>query len=83
MKPSLRALLFLLALCGLLVPAPASAQFEKTVTVKQRDADITIKTNGDVQFVETWVVDFQNGPFTFAFREIPKNKLRDISVLRC
>ena len=66
-------------LCGLVfVPAPASAQSGKTVTVKQRDAEITLQTNGDADFVETWVVDFQGGSFTFAFREIPKNGLRDI-----
>lgn len=77
--PRPRALVFLLALCLLaLVPAPALAQSGKTVTVKQRDADIAIQSNGDAQFVETWVVDFQRGSFTFAFREIPKNKLRDI-----
>jgi len=72
-------LFFLLAVAALsLLPTAARAQTGKRVTVKQRDADITILPNGDAQFVETWVVDFQDGPFTFAFREIPRDKLRDI-----
>lgn len=80
-KPSFRSLLVLFLFGWLLVvpPAPVSAQSGKTVLVKQRDAEITILQNGDVQFVETWVVEFQYGTFTFAFREIPKNKLREIS----
>lgn len=57
---------------------PALAQSVKSVVVEQRDADITILPNGDAQFVETWVVNFRNGSFTFAFREIPTNRLRDI-----
>jgi len=77
MKP--RSLAFLLALVLALVLTPTTlAQSGKTVTVRQRNATITLQSNGDAQFVETWVVDFQNGPFTFAFREIPKNKLRDV-----
>jgi uncharacterized membrane protein YgcG len=63
----------------LLLPASASAQAGRSVVVKQRDAEITILANGDAQFVETWVVDFQRGAFTFAFREIPKNNLREIA----
>lgn len=75
-----RPLFFLLLAVAALVllPTSAFAQTGKRVTVKQRDADITILPNGDAQFVETWVVDFQYGPFTFAFREIPRDRLRDI-----
>lgn len=81
--PRLSSILVFVAFCLLaLVPAPALAQSGRAVVVKQRDADITIQPNGDAQFVETWVVDFQRGSFTFAFREIPKNKLRDIVEFR-
>lgn len=62
----------------LALASAAAAQTGKSVVALERNADITILPNGDARFVETWVVDFQNGPFTFAFREIPKNKLRDI-----
>lgn len=80
MPARFRALLPLLviALVLLLFPAAAPAQSGKSVIVIQRDAEITLETNGDAKFVETWVVDFRNGRFTFAFREIPKNRLRDI-----
>lgn len=73
---------FLLCFIGALLGAPsfAAAQSEKSVVVRERNADITILPNGDLQFVETWVVDFKNGPFTFAFRELPKNKLREIAA---
>lgn len=77
------SILVLVALCLFaFIPAPALAQSGRAVVVKQRDADITIQPNGDAQFVETWVVDFQRAAFTFAFREIPKNKLRDIVEFR-
>ncbi len=72
--------LALLLLAGLSWTAGAvHAQSGKAVVVRQRDADIFLQSNGDAQFVETWVVEFQNGAFTFAFREIPKNRLREIS----
>lgn len=71
--------IFLVGLTATLALASsAAAQTGKRVVALERNADITILPNGDARFVETWVVDFQNGPFTFAFREIPKNKLRDI-----
>ena len=75
---------FVLVAFAILATTPfyARAQSGKTVVVKQRDADITILPNGDTQFVETWVVDFQRGNFTFAFREFPINKVRDIVDMR-
>ncbi|MBI4675773.1 MAG: DUF2207 domain-containing protein [Chloroflexi bacterium] len=79
MKNYLRAFCIVLVLGALaFLPTRALAQLGKRVTVNQRDADVTLLPNGDVQFVETWVVDFQYGSFTFAFREIPRGKLRDI-----
>lgn len=79
MPACLRALFLLLLFVALpLLPSAASAQSGKSVVVRQRDAEITIQPNGDADFVETWVVNFRNGSFTFAFREIPKNRLSDI-----
>lgn len=74
--------LHLLILCALgvflaLCPS-ALAQSGKSVVLRQRDTDMTIQPNGEAQLVETWVVNFHNGAFTFAFREIPKHNLRDI-----
>lgn len=80
MKNPLRIFLGALIVCALALLTPSAfAQSGKQVVVKQRDADITILQNGDLQFVESWVVDFQNGSFTFAFREIPKDRLREIA----
>jgi len=51
----------------------------KSVDVLRRDGEITILANGDVQVVETWEVRFIGGPFHYAFREIPLNKVEDIT----
>ncbi len=72
-------LLWLGILAALLVPSSAFAQSGKQVVVRQRDADITILPNGDLQCVETWVVDFQRGSFTFAFREFSTDRLNEIT----
>ncbi len=81
---SIARIFFVLVAFALFATTPlyARAQSGKAVVVNRRDADITILPNGDVQFVETWVVDFQRGGFTFAFREIPINRLRDIVAIR-
>jgi len=39
---------------------PTQAQ-SKSVIVPRRDIDITVQKNGDVQFNETWRVDFIGG----------------------
>lgn len=51
--------------------APTTAAQVKQVAVTSRDADVTIESNGDVSFAETWVVNFTGGPFSYAFRSIP------------
>lgn len=54
------------------VPIPPSptptATPAKTAEFARRDGDITILSNGDVQFVETWEVKFTGGPFHSAHR---------------
>lgn len=76
MKPS-RLLLPLLFLFILLTTSVALAQ-DRSVIVQRRDADMTINTDGSVNVVETWVVDFQGGPFRFAFRTIPFNRITSL-----
>ncbi len=61
--------------------SPVAAQ-SKSVVVQRRDADMTILTNGDVQVIETWQVQFSGGPFTSAFRSIPLNKVTSIDGWR-
>ena len=75
MKPS-RLLLLVFFLFALFVQ-PAAAQ-DRSVVVQRRDADMTINTDGTVNVVETWIVDFQGGPFRFAFRTIPFNRFSSL-----
>jgi uncharacterized membrane protein YgcG len=75
-----RTILSLVALLCVLGPAlasPALAQ-DRSVTVERRDGVMTIARDGTVQVVETWKVHFYGGPFRFAFRSIPLNKVDDI-----
>ncbi len=51
---------------------------DRSVVVQRRDAEMTINTDGSVAVVETWGVDFQGGPFRFAFRTIPFNKISSL-----
>lgn len=76
MKPS-RLLLLVFFLFALL-PLQANAQ-DRSVIVQRRDADMTINSDGSVNVVETWVVDFQGGPFRFAFRTIPFNRISSLT----
>ncbi len=71
----LRLSLALVVFLALLALAPAAQAQSKSVTVLRRDADITILDSGDVLVRETWEVQFHGGPFRFAFRSIPLNKV--------
>src|SRR5919199_1310350 len=73
------ALLFLIFLVAIATDT-AQAQ-SKSVVVARRDGDVTIRSNGDMDFVETWQVNFIGGPFRFAFRGIPLDRLEGITNL--
>ncbi|MDQ5853521.1 MAG: DUF2207 domain-containing protein [Chloroflexota bacterium] len=70
-----------LLLCLFVGSVPALAQ-SRSVEVERRDARITIQPSGDVRFVETWEVNFIGGPFRFAFRSIPLDRVTDITDWR-
>jgi hypothetical protein len=75
----LALLVLILGLLTLILVQPARAGSGR-VTVDRRDAVVDILSNGDVQFVETWEVQFSGAhDFTFAFRDIPLNKATGIS----
>ncbi len=79
--------LALAVLLGLGGAAPArmtspAAPTSKSVLVAERNGDFTILPNGDVQVVETWVVVFHGGPFHYAFRSIPYDRLERVSDWR-
>jgi len=75
----------MVALILALLPRQAVAQTnnapsQRWVKVSGRDGDITIMPNGDVRVVETWRVQFHGTPaYTYAYREIPLNKVEDIT----
>src|SRR5919204_6231245 len=70
------AVLGLLYALGALTP-PVRAQ-DRAVVVERRDGDVAVARNGDVRLVETWTVRFIGGPFHFAFRAIPLNRVESI-----
>src|SRR5919202_6139950 len=66
------------SLSALMVLAPPIRAQDRAVVVERRDGDVTIARNGDVRMVETWVVRFIGGPFHFAYRAIPLNRVESI-----
>lgn len=60
--------LWLLLLLGL--PRPGQAQ-TKSYYWERSDVQITLRENGDMDFVESHTLLFSGEPFTFGFRELP------------
>ena len=60
-------------------PCPPESGASGYVVVDERNADITILENGDVRYIETWVVSFLGTNFRFAYRDIPYNRLTGIT----
>ncbi len=76
------ALLLVLAVLAGSVGVPqahAQDDDDRSVEVDRRDGEITIAENGDVTFVETWETRFIDGPFRFAFRSIPLDRVEEIT----
>ena len=72
-------LLGLLAVIGVVSPAPARVQAQtKSLEWTRLDSDITILKNGDIQVAETNVINFTNGSFSFGYREIDQARLTDV-----
>src|SRR5436189_4667468 len=66
------------SLCALVVLVPPVHAQHRSVVVERPDGDVTIARNGDIRMVETWTVRFIGGPFHFAFRAIPLNRVESI-----
>ncbi len=60
---------------GLAFAAPAQA---KSYSWDYIDVDIAIQTNGDLEIVETQRYVFSGGTFTYAYREIPLDRVESI-----
>ena len=74
----LRLLIGLVLLLAALPLATTVGAQSKSVIVNRRDGQATILPNGDVRMVETWQTQFIGGPFRFAFRAIPLNRVEAI-----
>ena len=60
---------------------PVTAQ-EKSVVMPNRTGEISIRPDGKVDVCETWMVQFVGGPFKYARRMIPLNKVEEIGGWR-
>ena len=79
------AALLLLALLVItsLTPATPTRAESKTLLWNRLDSDIAVQGNGDLHVVETNVIDFTSGSFTFGYRDINQSRLtaiKDIQV---
>jgi hypothetical protein len=72
-------LIAIIASVGFLAPTPAAA---KSVTWKNYDVTLTLNGDGTFHVVERQVVDFEGGPFSNAFAEIPLARVDDITDVR-
>jgi uncharacterized membrane protein YgcG len=52
----------------------------KTLEWTRLDSDITVLLNGDLRIVETNVIDFTGGTFTFGYRDVDMSRLTSIHV---
>ncbi len=65
-----------------LAASPVAAQ-TRTLEWQRLDTDITVLLNGDVEIVETNVIHFTSGSFSFGYRDIDLSRLdsvRDVQV---
>ncbi len=61
------------------VEADSSVEAEtKTLEWTRLDTEITVLPNGDLRIVETNVIDFTSGTFTFGYRDIDQSRLTGI-----
>jgi uncharacterized membrane protein len=67
----------LLAVLALTI-TPAAAE-TKSLQWTRLDSDITVLPNGDLQIVETNVINFTSGSFTYGYRDIDTSRLTGIS----
>ncbi len=79
-----RLILSVIVLClavivGVLLPVSGLVHAQtKSLEWTRLDTDITVLQNGDLQIVETNVINFTSGSFTFGFREIDLSRLTDV-----
>lgn len=63
----------------LLAPLNQTLAESKTLQWLKLNTDITVQPNGDLRVVETNVIDFTSGTFTFGYRDINQDRLTGIT----
>jgi uncharacterized protein (TIGR04222 family) len=60
---------------------PTAAE-TKSLQWKRLDSDITVLPNGDLQVVETNVIDFTSGSFSYGYRDVDTSRLTGVSNIQ-
>jgi hypothetical protein len=74
--------MILVGLLVLFAPTLSAHAQEKSVVMPGRTGEVTIRPDGKVDICETWTVQFIGGPFKYARRIIPLNKVEAIAGWR-
>jgi hypothetical protein len=72
---------FCALLFALLTVASASPAAAKSYSAERFDSQIRILEDGSIQVVETVVFRFEEGSFTYVFRELPRRRTDDIQIV--
>lgn len=70
----------IVVLAGLLL-VPAAALSARTYSAERFDVDMVVREDGSLIVTETVTFDFQGGPFTYVFRELPTDRTDGVTVL--
>lgn len=74
-----RTLALVLVACAILLTPFVAAAQSKTLVWERLDSEVTVQPNGDLRVVETNVIRFTSGSFSFGYRDIKQDRLTDIS----
>jgi len=77
----LAAFVFVLAMSGLAVAAPAAAAGPGAYAASRFDVDVKVIPDGSLDVTETITFDFQSGTFKQVWREIPASRTDGIDIL--
>ncbi len=75
-----RVLWAIVVLAGLLL-VPAAALSARSYSAERFDVDIVVREDGSLIVTETVTFDFEGGPFTYVFRELPTDRTDGVTVL--
>ncbi|HEY1015351.1 MAG TPA: DUF2207 domain-containing protein, partial [Herpetosiphonaceae bacterium] len=71
-----------LALLALWLLAACGGQADKSYVWQEFNSAVSVGEDGVLRVAETLTLRFEGGPFTFAFRDLPRRRLDSISAIR-